>query len=342
MSDQATGARTAARRSPAQRFEWLVLFLAIGGLALTGLPQKFADQGWAITAIDLLGGIESARIIHRVLALLLLAETVYHVLALFYRRAVLGLRQARLPGLRDVRLAVQGLFANLGLARRAAGQSRTQVARRTEYLVLAVSVVILGVTGLVLWNPVLVARVLPGEAIPTAQSIHSDHALLLVAFLAIWRLAMALLWRERRPAQAQVQVQVQVQAASRRGPFLIIAGVVALLAVIGLVWLLNAERTAINTVPKRVAAIYMPQVHPEAGDAQVGAALWATLRCAFCHGPNADGGANGQPALRNSPRLTFESFYQRVRVGTEAMPAFSPEELPNGYLIHLWAWLTAS
>ena len=30
-------------------------------------------------------GIESARIIHRVMALLLLAETAYHILALIYR-----------------------------------------------------------------------------------------------------------------------------------------------------------------------------------------------------------------------------------------------------------------
>ena len=114
------------------------------------------------------------------------------------------------------------------------------------------------------------------------------------------------------------------------------------LAVIGLVWYLSYEQTAINTVPRREAAIFMPQMRPQEGDAEVGAAIWSTLRCAFCHGEQAEGGPDGQPALRGAPQLTFDAFVHQVRLGTRDMPSFSPEELPDGYLIHLWAWLTAS
>jgi cytochrome c553 len=132
------------------------------------------------------------------------------------------------------------------------------------------------------------------------------------------------------------------QVAARRQRFVLIWGAVCVLALVGLVWYLTYEQTAINTVPRREAAVFMPQMRPQEGDPEVGAAIWETLRCAFCHGAQAEGGPDGQPALRGAPRLTFEAFVQRVRVGTQDMPSFSPEELPDGYLIHLWAWLTAS
>jgi hypothetical protein len=43
--------------------------------------------------------------------------------------------------------------------------------------------------------------------------------------------------------------------------------------------------------------------------------------------------------LRN-PDLTFEAFYEQVRIGRGEMPTFTEEELPDGYLVHLWAWIT--
>ncbi len=37
--------------------------------------------------------------------------------------------------------------------------------------------------------------------------------------------------------------------------------------------------------------------------------------------------------------LTFTAFYEQARVGRGEMPSFSDRELPDGYLVHLWAWL---
>jgi mono/diheme cytochrome c family protein len=84
--------------------------------------------------------------------------------------------------------------------------------------------------------------------------------------------------------------------------------------------------------------IFAPEVTPEAGDPVTGEAIWPTLRCARCHGDTASGGPDA-PSLRGI-YLSFGEFYQQVRAGkADKMPAFSAEEIPDAYLLHVWTWL---
>ena len=69
---------TYRRFSPVQRFEHMILLVTFTGLALTGLPQRYADQMWAQSLIGIMGGIESIRIVHRILATILMAEAIFH------------------------------------------------------------------------------------------------------------------------------------------------------------------------------------------------------------------------------------------------------------------------
>ncbi|NWF68578.1 MAG: hypothetical protein HXY40_05790 [Chloroflexi bacterium] len=214
MADQ-TQSKTTRGLSATQQIERLVLTIALLGLALSGLPQRFADQPlWAHTLIALLGGVESARILHRFFAVLLMTAIIYHLLAVGYGWFVLGKRPLRWPDAADYTFVL-----------------------KLEYLFLALACLILLITGLMLWNPIAVLSVLPGETIPTARSIHAAQVLLLVLVL-----------------------------------------------ILGI------------------------------------------------------GGINGEPSLRSST-LTFETFCGRVRLGENDMPAFSAEELPDGYVLHLWTWL---
>ena len=49
------------RFTAGQRFEHIVLLVTFSGLALTGLPQSYAEIGWVQTLIGFMGGIESIR-----------------------------------------------------------------------------------------------------------------------------------------------------------------------------------------------------------------------------------------------------------------------------------------
>lgn len=343
MAAQISKPETIHELSAVQRIERLVLVVSLIGLSLTGLPQKYSTESWAHTLIIIGGGIESLRILHRVFALLLMAEAVYHVLSIAYRVLVIRLRPVMLPGLRDVTAFFGRIAANLGLRREESAPSY-QFVLKFEYLLLVISGIVLIITGLMLWNPIRTTAALPGEAIPAAQTIHSNQALLTIVILMLLRLGITLLWH---PNRAELMTAHAPKAASleqikhRRRIFIPIALVIAVIAAGAVIAFITGEQTAITTVPRRRAVIYAPQTLPTSGDPQIGAVLWGTMRCGFCHGENGEGGIRGEPTLR-PPEISYAAFYEQVRIGRGEMPAFTNRELPDGYLVHLWAWLSDS
>ena len=72
------------------RAEHLLALSSFVVLAVTGLPQKFAEQVWAQSLIGLFGGIEVTRQIHHIAAIALMLEVVYHLvhLVLFLQLAL--------------------------------------------------------------------------------------------------------------------------------------------------------------------------------------------------------------------------------------------------------------
>lgn len=323
------------RRPAVQRFQRFLFVVTLIGLVASGLPQTYAAESIAQFVIKIMGGIESVRIIHRALAVVLILSALLHVLTALYDRSVLGQRERWWASLRDFGRLIGRLLENLGL--KPVADADTRFVLRIEYLILVISVVLMTLTGFALWNPLAVTSILPGETIPTARSLHSDHAILLMAFLLAWRALVILFWRPK-PAVERTPEPDAATVAERRRRFVPIAAIVSALALVGLYAFLTGEQTAIETLPQRQVVVFAPQLVLDEGDAQVGAALWGTLRCAFCHGDAAQGGLNGEPALMGTD-LTFEDFYTQVRTGEGAMPAFSRVELPDAYVQHLWAYL---
>lgn len=332
-----------AKLSPAQQFERLVLVIAFVGLILTGIPQRYPTEGWAHALTVVGGGIESLRILHRFFALLLFAEVLYHVLTVSYRWYVRRIRFILFPGWSDIKALARRVRLNFG-GKDPEARPNYGFMLKFEWLVIAFSVIVLGVTGLILWNPIAATSVLPAASIPTAQSVHSDQALLTVALLVLLRFGIVLLWKPRRAdlyaeAEAAAAAPPPERVASRRRVFLPVALIIAGVAVFLLGSYLVSDQTAIDTVPRRQTVIFAPDALPESGDPHIGEVIWGTLRCSFCHGPQGTGGPNGEPAIRR-PDLTFEAFFQQVRAGIGDMPAFGEQDLPDGYMVHLWAYLT--
>ncbi|MBT7289829.1 MAG: DUF4405 domain-containing protein, partial [Chloroflexi bacterium] len=67
---------------------WLLIISEMM-LLLTGLPQKFATWAASQWWINVLGGMENVRIVHRIGAYLMIALCVYHVIYLLYSILVL-------------------------------------------------------------------------------------------------------------------------------------------------------------------------------------------------------------------------------------------------------------
>jgi formate dehydrogenase gamma subunit len=348
------------RFSASQRFEHMILLMTFIGLALTGLPQKYASEPWAQSLIGVLGGIESVRIIHRFLATLLMAEVIYHGGVLSYKIFVLGQRATMIPGVRDIRDAISWIAFNLGLRKDHPSLPRYNFGEKAEYLAVVWGTVIMVITGFMMWNPIATSQLLPGSVIPAARTAHGAEAILAVLSIIIWHMYNVHIKRfnrsmftgklSREAMQEEHAEELHALESGEHPPqppaaiierrkrrFWPYAVAMTILLTGGLIFFISFETSAITTVPRRNVLVFAPQVTPESGDAAAGAALWPTLRCARCHGDDAGGGPDA-PAVVNTD-LSFEEFHQLVRTGRDEMPAFGPGEIPDAYLLHLWTWL---
>jgi len=263
------------RFSLAQRGEHLLALTTFVILAITGLPQEFAAQGWAQAMIGFCGGIEVTRDIHHFAAIVLMLEVVWHLFGVGYRLIVRRARFSMLPGWGDARDAWGTLLYNLGRRPQRPLAGRYTFEEKVEYWAFVWGTVIMVITGFMLWNPVATTQLLPGQFIPAAKSAHGNEALLAVLAIIIWHLYSVHLrrfnksmftgqlsaaeMRAEHPLElAEIQsgrAQPALAAAAlrrRQRLYVPIAGVLALGLVFGVYQFATFEQTAIDTVPLRV------------------------------------------------------------------------------------------
>ena len=160
-------------------------------LALTGLPLKFHDMPWAQTLIGMLGGIDFARVIHRLAAIGTFGYMAFHVGNVFIRwlvRKEPGMfwgPNSMTPQPQDVRSFLGNIRYFLYLGDRPVGDRWTYW-EKFDYLAVFWGVVIIGLSGLMLWFPDFFTRFLPGWTLNAAHVIHSDEALLATGFIFIF------------------------------------------------------------------------------------------------------------------------------------------------------------
>ncbi len=174
------------RFNVAQRIEHLVLIISFTVLALTGLPQKYSLAPISQAIINALGGIDAIRIIHRVAATIFVLEAVYHLVVAGYKVIVLRLQASMVPGIKDGKDAFQWFFYNLGLRKDHPKMPRYNFMEKMEYWAMIWGLVLMGLTGFMLWNPISTARLLPGQFIPAAKAAHGAEAVLAVLAIIIW------------------------------------------------------------------------------------------------------------------------------------------------------------
>jgi cytochrome b subunit of formate dehydrogenase len=174
------------RFDKARRLEHLLLIISFTTLGVTGLAQKYATVGVSDFIIQVLGGIEFTRIIHRTAAAIFLLESVYHLVVLGYKLYVRRVEASMMPGLKDARDAIQFMGYNLGLTKDHPKMGRYNFAEKMEYLAMVWGLVLMGLTGLMLWNPITTANLLPGQFIPAAKSAHGNEAVLAVLAIILW------------------------------------------------------------------------------------------------------------------------------------------------------------
>lgn len=169
-----------------QRLQHILMAFTFTALAVTGLPQKFADLGASQWAISAMGGLDSTRAIHHVMAFAMLGACVWHLAYLGWvnvrtRGGGLGM----LAGLQDFKDILQATLYFLGFSRTRPKFDRYTYQEKFDYWAVFWGIVIIGGSGLILLFPVAAARIMPGAMIPVAFVAHSDEAVLAVGWILI-------------------------------------------------------------------------------------------------------------------------------------------------------------
>ena len=319
---------TYPRFEPSQRIEHAVFLTAFTILAVTGLAQKFATAPLGGVILSALGGIETARLIHRTAAVAMMAEAIYHLLAVLHRVLVRRLALSMLPALDDLKDLLRDLGFYLGLRRARSRPGRYSYVEKAEYFALVWGTLIMILTGFMMWNPIATANLLPGEAIPAAKSAHGNEALLAVLAIVLWHfyhvhirhfnrsMFTGVLTREEmqheHPAELEAieaglrppQLPPEV-IRKRERAFLPGAALLAVALGFGLLRFVTFEQSAITTVPPgEVVDPFVPQTPTPAPTraavptlAGVQPASWRGRfeglfrdRCGSCHGITSVGG----------------------------------------------------
>ncbi len=178
--------RYVTRFSLRQRVEHFIIMVLFLMLALTGLPQKFFEAGWAQWLVVHLGGIDRVRWIHRTAGILFAVAAVSHVAVVLVLAAMKRIQLNLVPTKKDFQDAIITLRYYLGLSEQQAQFDRYDYRQKFEYWGLVLGGVVMITTGFILYFPTFFTNLLPGQVIPAAQVAHSNEGLLAFLVVIIW------------------------------------------------------------------------------------------------------------------------------------------------------------
>jgi cytochrome b subunit of formate dehydrogenase len=174
-------------------------------LILTGMPLKFKQAFWAPYLYNLFGGIHVAPVVHKVAGSTLLLLFAYHLIYVFvtlFKNHIVPLKQKGqlsagnliktlinlpiVPNIKDLEDIRDLLKYLLFISDKPPEGAQFTWKEKFDYWAPFWGIVIIGSSGLIMWNKELVTRILPGWVINFALIAHSDEALLAMLFLFIW------------------------------------------------------------------------------------------------------------------------------------------------------------
>lgn len=345
------------------RIEHWIFAISFIILGVTGLVQKYFQWPISVATIDLLGGIETTRLIHRISATVMMVAVVYHLGVVGYRLYVKRFRLSMMPGLDDAKNLLGWFLYNLGFRKEQPQEGRYNYGEKIEYWAVVWGTVIMVVTGFMMWNPIATTNLLDGQWIPAAKVAHGGEAVLAVLSIIIWHFYHVLVrtfnrsmfdghlteeqMEEEHPLELadmkaglhQVRLDPD-QTSKRRRRFFPIYSIIGGLLLIGIVWFVTFEDTAITTIdPISTVTVFspltptpLPTPAPSptprpTSEVEASELDWNTVvgpmlqeQCSACHGDSALGGLN-------------ITTYASTLAGGNSGPGVVPGEPSDSFLV---------
>lgn len=163
-----------------QRIEHILFFATFILLAYTGFPLKFPDEWWSRWMIESVGGFDNRTLIHHYAGLVMIGVGVYHVVYHLLEKPRFDI----LFSPKDIRDFLQQIRYSLRLTDEHPKHGRYTWKQKFEYFGAAFGALIMGFTGILMWNPFEAMKYFPIGFIQIANLFHTWEAVL--ASLAVF------------------------------------------------------------------------------------------------------------------------------------------------------------
>ena len=178
--------RSRERMLPGFRLAHALLFVSFAVLVYTGFALKYPESFWAAPLLAWEDRFGVRGVLHRVAAVLLLAALAIHVVHLIASRRARRCIAGMIPNRRDATELSERVLWFVGRRREPVKSPSLGYPEKLEYLALMWGIVVMTITGFMLWfeNPML--RWLPKWVGDVATAIHFYEAVLASLAILVW------------------------------------------------------------------------------------------------------------------------------------------------------------
>lgn len=189
-----------------QHFATFVTFLI---LAATGLTLHFADLWWAPIIMKVFGGVDIARLIHRIAAFFMVAASVYHIFTIVggtihkIMKKKFDYRRSQIPHLKDAQDIVHDIKYFLGKEKNRPKMEKFMYKQKLHYIAILWGTFVLVAAGSTLLFPEALATIWPNPrfAQDLARLMHADEAIMAITVIVFWHWSNVHLVPGRFPLQ---------------------------------------------------------------------------------------------------------------------------------------------
>ena len=203
----------------------LLIFITFMFLVATGLPIYFSDVFWAPVVISLFGGIDTARLIHRIAGFTMMFASGYHIITIVAGTIQkifnheFDYKRTQIPRLKDLYDLIHDLKYFLGIAPYRPKMEKFMYKQKLHYLAIIWGSLVLIAAGSALLFPDIMAKLIPGtlgKLLPQgaigeesysaffqalARLMHADEAVMALIVVAFWHWSNVHLVPGRFPMQ---------------------------------------------------------------------------------------------------------------------------------------------
>jgi len=168
-----------------RRYRWqhAALLTSFFTLVLSGFALKYPESWFAMA----LAMTEHQRgLIHRIAAVVLIGVSTYHIFDVIFTQQGRKLVRDLFPTLDDALGAWQNIAYYLGISSRKPDFPRFNYAEKAEYWALVWGMIVMAVTGVMLWAKISVGNHLARWWLDVATAIHFYEAILATLAIVVW------------------------------------------------------------------------------------------------------------------------------------------------------------